>query len=86
MTGIEPLEARGRLIGSMLRQTEISRQWKSPLWSDDQNIELVTRSMLRKDLKELLGGQLTRTQLDELKEVLFTFVYPTDGRKASGQL
>lgn len=86
MTGIEPLEARGRLIGGMLRQTEIHRQWNSPLWSDDQNIELFTRFMLREDIEELLGGQLTRIQLHELQEVLFTIVYPTYGRRFSGQI
>ena len=86
MTGIEPLEARGRLIAGMLRQTGIYRQWKSPLWSDDRNIELVTRIMLRGDFEELLGGQLTIIQLQELQEVLFTIVYPTYRRKASGQI
>ncbi len=86
MTGIEPLEARGRLVADMLCRTENYRQWKPPLWSYDQNIESFTRTMLREDMEELLGGQLTKILLQELQEVLFTIVYSTYVRKVSGQI
>jgi hypothetical protein len=83
VTGIEPLEAHAKLIADIFPRTEMYREWRSRLWTDDENIELFVRAMLRREFEKLLQGQLMGMRLQELQEVLFTFTYPTYDRKPS---
>ena len=47
------------------------------MWTEEENIEMVVRLIVRRDFEHLLRGMLSVPRLEELKEVLFIFAYPT---------
>ncbi|OKL58587.1 hypothetical protein UA08_06081 [Talaromyces atroroseus] len=57
--GIDKLQERARLVTTMLQVTQCHKQWSNALWTDDQNIEMLTRFYVREDVEELLGDQLS---------------------------
>jgi hypothetical protein len=65
----------------MLQVAEHDEDWCNPLWTDSQNIEMLTRVFVREEVEELLGNQLPSKTLQELKEVLFNILYPTHPRR-----
>jgi hypothetical protein len=50
---------------------------QSPVWNDEETIELLTRMSVRDDMKTLFSGKLTMDLLEELSDVLFGILYPT---------
>jgi hypothetical protein len=77
-----PLENQAKLITGMFRATRKHMEWNNPIWTDDQNIEILTRTYVREDIEELLGEQLPSVALQELKDVVFTLAYPAYAKKA----
>ncbi|KAF1847287.1 uncharacterized protein K460DRAFT_276406 [Cucurbitaria berberidis CBS 394.84] len=61
---------------NMLRFTGMYKEYMNPIWSVDENIEVLTRSFLRDDMRSILAGQLPEGTLEELSDVLFNVVYP----------
>ena len=61
----------------MLRVARSHREFTNPFWTEVQNVEMLTRVLVRNDVEELLGDRLPSTTLQELKEVMFNIVYPT---------
>jgi hypothetical protein len=57
--------------------SEACRTQRNPVWTDEENIEILTRVLVRQDMDALLAGQLDGETLKELKDVLFNIVYPT---------
>lgn len=51
------------------------------MWTDDENIEIWTRALVRDELEELLDGKLSSATIQELKGLLFNFTYPTYRKK-----
>jgi hypothetical protein len=48
----------------------------NPVWTIDENIEILTRVLVRKDMMSLLSGNLSEDILEELSDVLFNVLYP----------
>ena len=75
------IEQRAKLVTGMLQATWSHMQWSNPIWTEDENIEILTRVYVRKDFEELLGKQLPSVVLQELKDIMFTLIYPTYAKK-----
>jgi hypothetical protein len=54
-TGIDKLQERAKLVTTMLKVTRSHEEWDNPFWTDDQNIEMLTRISVCEDIGELLG-------------------------------
>lgn len=80
-TGLDKLQEKAKLVTTMLKETRSHKKWDNPLWTDNQNIEMLTRVFVREDIGELLGDQLPSGTLQELKEVIFNIVYPTYSKR-----
>jgi hypothetical protein len=65
----------------MLKVTRSHEKGVDPFWTDNQNIEMLTRISLCEDIGELLGDQLPSETLQELKEVMFNIFYPTYSKR-----
>jgi hypothetical protein len=48
----------------------------NPIWSIDENIEMLTRVLVRAGMRSILPD-LGRDTVEELSDVLFNVVYPT---------
>lgn len=46
-------------------------------WTETQNVEMLTRMMVRKDIEQLLGDRFAVESLQRMKEVVFDILYPT---------
>jgi hypothetical protein len=73
---IPAVEEKAKLYKDMARYYE---SYKIPVWTEEQNIEMITRILVRKDFSSLLGNSLSLPDLEELKRVLFGIVYPSFG-------
>jgi hypothetical protein len=51
----------------------------NPFWTEEENIEMATRVLVRDDFPDLLGGSLPLPDLEALKRVLLGVVYPSPG-------
>ena len=59
---------------------------RNRLWTAEEQTELLARLVVRQEFEKLLGGHLGFVQLEELKEALFAFTYPTyDAEPGSGR-
>jgi hypothetical protein len=61
----------------MIRLTKGYEKYMNPAWSIDENIEILTRVCVRKDMVSIFSGKLCDDTVDELSDVLFNVVYPT---------
>ena len=43
----------------------------------EENIEMITRCMVRSSFADLMGSKLSARELEELEKVIFEVVYPT---------
>lgn len=69
------------MVTTMLQVTQSHTKWTNPLWTDNQNVEMLTRVYVREDIEELLGDRLPGETLQELKEVMFNILYPTYAKR-----
>jgi len=65
----------------MLQVTQCYAKWTNPFWTDNQNLEMLTRVYVRDRLEDLLGDRLPSETLQELKEVMFNIIYPTYAKR-----
>ena len=79
-SAITAVENKARLCREVARTTVFRDQHKVPFYDNEQNIEIITRSMVRKDFVDLLGGSLANSDLRALEKVLFDVIYPCLGR------
>lgn len=75
MLGIRPVQDHAISTSNMLQSTKVYGQRMNPVWSIDENIEILTRVLVRKDMRSLLP-QLGEGMVEELSDVLFNVVYP----------
>lgn len=61
----------------MMRLTKVYEERMCPVWSIDENIEILTRAFVREDMMSILSGKLCEDTVEELSDVLFNVVYPT---------
>ena len=59
--------------------TRIHETYRNPFWTEDENIEMGTRVMVRDDFSNLVGKRLSNQDLKSLEKVLFGVIYPTLG-------
>jgi hypothetical protein len=48
----------------------------NPMWSIDENIEILTRVSVREKMSSVLTEELGEDTVEELTDVLFNVVYP----------
>lgn len=75
-TAIPEIEEKARSWKSIARTKSSYNNHKSPFWTEEENIELFTRRMIRDNFTDLLGKYLPAADLQALKTVLFTLSYP----------
>jgi hypothetical protein len=73
------VEEKAKLYKDMARGPRYYESYKIPFWTEDENIEMITRILVQKDFSSLLGNSLSLSDLEELKRVLFGIVYPSFG-------
>lgn len=76
LLGIECIQKAAITASTVLRRTKTYEKFKNPVWNVDENIEILTRSFVRKNMGSLLSGKLPEDTLQELIDVLFNIVYP----------
>lgn len=59
----------------MVRLTKAYERHMNPIWNIDENIEMLTRVLVRADIMSLVPG-LSGDTVEELSDVLFNVVYP----------
>lgn len=77
--GITVIEENARLCKNMVRMMRIYETYRNPFWTEDENVEMTTRVMIRDDFSNLVGKRLSNQDLKSLERVLFGVVYPTLG-------
>jgi len=76
---ISAIKEKTKLYRGMARMTRFHEGYKNPFWTEEENIEMTTRVLVRHDFSDLLGSSLSRPDLEALGGVLFGVVYPTLG-------
>ena len=80
--GIKPTADKAIRTAYGLRLSEFHKQHQTPIWNDEETIELRTRFSVRDDMEALLSASLTEDLIEELTEILLGTLYPTyDKRK-----
>ena len=59
--------------------TQGYRGYATPIWTDEENVEMATRVLIRDDFSKILSKSVSRPILEALKRVFFGFVYPSLG-------
>lgn len=75
MLGIRPIQDHAIQMTSIVRFANADELHMNPIWSIDQNIEMLTRVLVRADMKSILPS-LSGDMVEELSDVLFNVVYP----------
>jgi hypothetical protein len=70
----------------MIRITQMHSKYRKPFLSEDQNVEMLTRVLVRDKFSELLSRRLKRSILDDLESVFFNVLYPTYTNKRGEDL
>ena len=60
----------------MLRSARGYEEYMNPIWSVDENIEILTRGGVRRAMPTIFEGELKADTVEELSDVLFNVVYP----------
>ena len=76
---VPAIEEKAKLYRGMVRLTRAHEDYKNPFWTEEENIEMAIRFMVRKDFSDLLGNSLLLPDLKALERVLFSVVYPSLG-------
>ena len=76
MLGIKPIQDHAIRTSNMLRLTKGYEQYMNPVWSIDENIEILTRVFVQEDMMPILSGNLCEDTVAELSDVLFNVLYP----------
>lgn len=77
MLGIERIQEIAIAQSNMLRLTKMYERYMNPVWSIDENIEILTRVSVREEMMSILSEKLCEDTIEELRDVLFNVVYPT---------
>lgn len=70
------IEEMAKLWKSVAQTKRPYQAQKSAFWTEEEDIELFTRWMIRDNLVDLMSKQVSATDLEALKRVLFTISYP----------
>ena len=64
----------------MLRLGKGYEEFTNPIWTVDENVEILTRVGVRDQMPSIFAGELSGDTVEELSDVLFNVVYPTYAR------
>lgn len=70
------VEEKAKFCRDMARATLFFEDYKNPFWTMDENIEMVTRVMVRDGFSDLIGAKVSSENLKALERVLFDVIYP----------
>jgi hypothetical protein len=73
---IPKIEEKARSWKNRARAESLCKNHTSPFWTEEENIELFTRRMIRGSFVDLLEKKLSAADLQALETVLFTISYP----------
>jgi hypothetical protein len=59
--------------------TQFHEGHKIPFWTEEENIEMAARVLVRANFSDLLDGSLPLPDMKALERVLFGLLYPTFG-------
>jgi hypothetical protein len=76
---IPAVEEKAKSYRGMVQLTQLHRDYATPFWTEEENIEMATRVLLRGDFSDLLGNSLLLPDLEALEWALFGVVYPCLG-------
>ena len=76
-TGIRRIQEVAVPMFHMLRLGKGYEEFMNPMWSVDENVEILTRVGVRKQMPSIFAGELNADTVEELSDVLFNVVYPT---------
>jgi hypothetical protein len=72
------VEAKARLYREIMQAAAVPEEYRhNPIWSEDQNVEMAVRVLVRRELPEILSGCISTADLMSLDEVFFDIIYPT---------
>jgi hypothetical protein len=74
--GIKAVQQASSAVTEMFHRTKVYEQFMNPVWSIDENIEVLTRTYVREEMDGILSGKISEDYLQELSDVLFNIVYP----------
>jgi hypothetical protein len=60
----------------MAQAMRFFEEYTNPFWTLEENVEMVTRSMVRDGFSDLLGTKVSSDNLEALEGVLFDIIYP----------
>ena len=75
-SGIKRIQEIAIPLSNMLRLTKTYEQYMNPVWTVDQNIEILTRTYVREEMISIFSTELSENTVEELSDVLFNVVYP----------
>jgi hypothetical protein len=61
----------------MARSIPYLEEIRTPYWKMEENIEMITRCMVRDGFADLMGSRVSAREYEGLEQVLFEVVYPT---------
>jgi ABC-type phosphate/phosphonate transport system substrate-binding protein len=76
LLGIECIQKAAIRVSTKFQLVKMPKGYLNPVWSLDENIEVLTRSKLRQDMGSILSAKLPEDTVQELSDVLFNIVYP----------
>jgi hypothetical protein len=71
------VEENAKLCKDMARSMASMEELRNPFWKPEENIEMLTRYMVRDGFADLVGTKVSAGELEALEEALFNVIYPT---------
>jgi hypothetical protein len=75
-SGILIVEENARFCRDLARTTGFFEEYRIPFWNLEENVEMVTRSMVRDGFSDLKGAKVSSVDWEALEGVLFDIIYP----------
>lgn len=76
---IPSIQEKAKLYKGMVRHMRVMEDYRNPFWTEEENIEMAVRVLVRGDFSDLLGNSLLPPDLQKLERALFNVVYPSLG-------
>jgi len=75
--GILIIEENAKFCKDMARSMPYLEEIRNPCWKMEENIEMITRCMVRNGFADLMGSKMSARELEVLEQVFFEVLYPT---------
>jgi len=78
-SAVTTIQEKARFFKDQARTKPLREEYKIPFYTQEENIEIYTRSMTRQSLKDLYSEILASSDMQALERVIFDIVYPCPG-------